>query len=105
MIPTIHCVGTLDALIDRPPHPSPLCVDPTCAHSGTAGVATKLHTSMLTPWDVVIKGHSNGVAHLIQGPVLLPTAIALLCAERRFMATFLSPITSRRCVFFVVPRE
>ena len=66
MIPMIHCVGALDAVIDRPPHTSPQRVDVTCARSGAAGVATRLHTSTLTPCDDVIKGHSQGVAHLIQ---------------------------------------
>ena len=96
MIPTIYCVGTLDDVIDWPPHPSPRGV------LMTRVLAQRRHQTShfyVDTCDDVIKSHSHGVAHLIQWPLLLPTAIDLLCAERRFMATFLSPITSRRCVF------
>ena len=89
-------VGTLDDVIDWPPHPSPrLCWWHVCS------LQLRHQTSHLydDTSDDVIKGHSHGVSHLIQWLLLLPTAIDLLCAERRFMATFLSPITSRRCVF------
>ena len=89
-------VGTLDDVIDWPPHPSPrLCWWHVCS------LQLRHQTSHLydDTCDDVIKGHSHGVAHLIQWPLLLPTAIDVLYAERRSMATFLSPITSRRCVF------
>ena len=89
-------VGTLDDVIDWPPHPSPrLCWWHVCS------LQLRHQTSHLydDTCDDVIKSHSHGVAHLIQWPLLLPTAIDVLYAERRSMATFLSPITSRRCVF------
>ena len=89
-------VGTLDDVIDWPPHPSPrLCWWHVCS------LQLRHQTSHLydDTCDDVIKGHSHGVAHLIQWPLLLPTAIDVLYAERRSMATFLSPITTRRCVF------
>ena len=78
--------------------PSLRHVDVTCARSGTADVVARLHTSLLTPCDVGIKGHSYFVVYLIQWP-LLPMAIDLLCAEHQFMATFRSPMTSSQCVF------
>ena len=99
MIPTIHCVGNRLT-------PSPLPAVCWCNGCSLRYSWRRRQTSHFYGDTLWCRDQRSQLRCSIFDPVTtttLPTTIDLLCAERRFMATFLSSIISRRCVFLWLP--